>query len=211
MIDWWSGLTTLNQAFFAAAIFFSTLFAWQFVASVSGVTGTGDVDVDADADVDFDMGDADGGVDSVDSDLVEDASGLATFRLLSFRSLLAFGTLFSWAGALYLQQDTMPWLALVRSLLWGLAGMAVVAFFFWVLPRLTEEGTASLETAVGRSGQVYLNIPEDGVGQIRVLVGNSVNFVKARTRSGRHLPAGAMVRVVGLLDNATLEVEQIES
>jgi hypothetical protein len=224
MATWWSALSTPNQAFFVAAIFFSTLFIWQLVSSLAAV-GDGHVDMhngDASAGMH-----ADGHVDVQHVDVgahaeaaahgyaahdqadQHDAAGLQTFRLLSIRSILAFGTLFSWAGALYLQRDATSWVAMLRAVLWGLAGMVIVALFFWVLPRLSEEGTATLQTAVGRTGQVYLNIPAEGVGQVRVLVGNTIKFVKARAHDGQPLAAGAEVRVVALLDSVTVLVEAV--
>ena len=141
----------------------------------------------------------------------QDAVGLQTFRMLSIRSLLAFGMLSSWAGALYLQRGASSWLAILYAVLWGSAGMLVVGLFFWLLPRLSEEGTAQLGTAVGRTGQVYMDIPKDGVGQVRILVGNTIKFVKARSVSGEDLPAGTAVRAVKTLDSVTLEVERVES
>ena len=207
---WWGGLTALNRGFYVLAIFFSTLFGWQFIASLSGLGGESEAEAggEAEAGVDMDQGDVQ---DAGGHDLVEDAAGLATFRLLSVRSIMAFGTLFSWAGALYLHEDAAQTWALVRAVLWGLTGMVVVAIFFWVLPRLAEEGTANLDTAIGRSGQVYLNIPEDGTGQIRVLVSGGLQIVRARSRGGRVLLAGTMVRVVRRLDAMTVEIEEIET
>ena len=201
MATWWNDLSSLNQTFYVVAVFFSTIFVWQFVSSFGGLGG----EEEGGAEV------SDTGAGDTTQDLIDDAAGLATFRMLSVRSVMAFGTLFSWAGALYLQQDITPAWALVRALLWGLSGMLVVALFFWVLPRLTEEGTASLDTAVGRNGQVYLNIPEGGLGQIRVLVSGRLRFMRACSRSGQPLRAGTMVRVVKRLDATTLEVEEIET
>jgi len=216
MAAWWASLSSLNQTFYALAVFFSALFAWQLVSSFSalGETEAGIDDVDASVD-DVDAPDAvegDAGVDDLDGDdFDQDSESVATFRLLSIRSILAFGTLFSWAGALYLQRSLFPGLALLRALLWGLAGMVTVALFFWLLPRLTEEGTANLDTAVGQVGTVYLDIPEDGAGQVKVLVSGTVSFVRARSRDGRYLPAGTGVRVIGRLDGSTIEVEPVEA
>jgi len=44
MSEWWAGLSTLGRAFFGGAIFFSTVFVWQFAASLAGLGGDqGDV------------------------------------------------------------------------------------------------------------------------------------------------------------------------
>jgi hypothetical protein len=204
MAEWWAALSGLNRTFYALAVFFSTIFGWQVVSSLAGLGGEGEAaEMEGEAEVGgLDMEAAEGA-----DDLIEDASGLATFRLFSVRSILAFGTLFSWAGALYLQQDLGPGRALIRALVWGLLGMVVVGAFFWLLPRLSEEGTGHLASAMGEIGQVYLNIPQDGLGQVRVIVGGRVSFVKARSRGGQALPAGTRVRVVGQIDSLTLEVE----
>ena len=223
MAAWWASLSPLNQTFYALAVFFSALFGWQLVSSFSALgdseAGIDDGDASMDSlvasmdDVDApDAADGDAGLYDVDGNAFdEDSESVTTFRLLSIRSILAFGTLFSWAGALYLQRSLFPGLALLRALLWGLAGMVTVALFFWLLPRLTEEGTANLDTAVGQVGNVYLDIPEDGVGQIKVLVSGTTIFVRALSRDGRYLPAGAGVRVIRRLDGSTLEVEPAEA
>ena len=81
MEAWWEGLTLFNKGFAVAAVFFSVLFAWQFLGALLGLHGDS-------------HGDA-GHADQHDSDGV-------SFTLISVRSVLAFGTLFSWAGTLYL-------------------------------------------------------------------------------------------------------------
>ncbi len=252
MLTWWAGLSSLNQAFYVLAVFFTTIFIWQLFSAFGGLghdvhgdlSGHGQMGSDAaQGGHDYAAGQASHGEapaghetpgnhgpaapaaahgGAAQSTAVQgDHSGeshtgrpedtLSTFRLFSIRSILAFGMLFSWAGALYLQRDAFPFLALVRASLWGLLGMVVVALFFWALPRLTEEGTSNLDTAIGQTGQVYLDIPEDGIGQIKVMVSGAVSFVPARSRYRQPLPAGAMVRVVRRLDINTVEVEEIES
>ena len=206
-LDWWNGLSSLNRSFYLAAVFFSTIFVWQLVASFTALGGGEGADTEspeAGADLDADLDDLDTG-----SSLVEDASGMATFRMLSVRSILAFGTLFSWAGALYLSRDLPSVGAMGRAVVWGLAGMIIVASFFWLLPRLTEEGTSDVRTAVGSTGQVYIGIPEGGAGQVRVLVSGMVSFVRARSVDGHPIKAGALVRVKSRLAGGILEVEEI--
>ncbi len=206
-LEWWDALSGLNRSFYVAAVFFSTIFVWQLVASFAALGGGEGADVDG-SDVDMDV-DVDADLDDLQPDsLVEDAAGIATFRLLSVRSILAFGMLFSWAGALYLSQDLPTAGAMGRAIVWGLAGMLIVASFFWLIPRLTEEGTADVRSAVGSNGLVYIAIPEAGVGQIRVLVSGTISYVRARSAHGGAIPAGTLVRVTAKSADGILEVEE---
>jgi membrane protein implicated in regulation of membrane protease activity len=212
MITWWSGLTPLNQLFWVLVVFFTTLFVWQIVASFTGLVAEGGADADGDVDLGGDLADGDGSAPAdldgdADGDLTEDTSGLFTFRLLSLRSALAFLTLFSWAAALYLGNDISYWRAFLLAALWGLAGMVAVAAFFWALPRLAEEGTMDVSRAVGETATVYVTVPREGTGQVRVLVGDRVSYLRARSASGRALKPGTPVRVVRV-DGAVLEVEE---
>lgn len=202
MVAWWTGLPALAQGFFAAAVFCSVLFLWQFFSALSGLGGEGDIDVDGMDDV-FDGAGPDG-------DLASDLQGLDVFRLLSLRSVLAFALLFSWAAALYLGQGVSTAGAMVRATLWGVAGMAVVATFFWLLPRLTEEGTAQTRTAVGQTGEVYIGIPQGGDGQVRVLIGGQVRFVKARGADGVAVAPGRSITVTGVANDGALLVRANE-
>jgi len=211
--SFWEALTPLHQAFIAAAIFFSTIFVWQLVSAFGSLGEAGadasdssdGVDIELDSDMP-DLAEADGG-----DDLLSDATGLTTFRLLSVRSMIAFCTLFTWGGALYLGQDISPAGAILRALLWGLAGMLVVAAFFWLLPHLSETGTSDLRTALNQTGEVYMNIPEGGAGQVKVLVSGALRFVRARSGDGEAIAAGTAVRVTRILDEATLEVQAIRN
>lgn len=136
------------------------------------------------------------------------SSGVATFRLLSVRSILAFLTLFSWAAALYLGADLPYARAFLLAASWGMAGMVTVAAFFWAMPRLSEEGTMDVSSTVGMTATVYVHIPRQGTGQVRVLVGERVAYLRARSASGLGLKAGSSVRVVGV-DGSILEVEEV--
>jgi hypothetical protein len=208
-LDWWEGLSALNKSFYVAAVFFSTIFVWQLVASFTALGGGEGADASGADTADATAADVDADLDDLTpgGNLLEDAAGIAAFRLLSVRSILAFGTLFSWAGALYLSQDHDTATAMGRAMLWGLAGMVIVAAFFWLLPRLSEEGNADLRTAIGSTAQVYLDVQPNGLGQVRVLVSGTLSYVRARSVDGRPLKAGTMVRVKGKLDGGILEVE----
>jgi hypothetical protein len=54
-----------------------------------------------------------------------------------------------------------------------------------------------------------MDIPERGTGKVRVMVKGVMKFVNARTTSGQPLAAGTTVRVVGIIDDNTIEVAAI--
>jgi len=103
MQAWWSELSSLNQGVYALASFFTILFAWQFLAALVGFGGS---DLDPGPEVD----------DGVTSD------GIAVFKLLSIRSVIAFGMLFGWTTALYLEAGKELTIAVLYGLVWGAAG-----------------------------------------------------------------------------------------
>jgi hypothetical protein len=134
---------------------------------------------------------------------------MVAFELLSFRSILAFFTLFTWYTALTLARTggkELFW-AISVGLLWGLAGMFSVALLFYLMRKLGETGTSRMETCVGTPGTVYADIPAQGTGQVRCLVSGVVTFVKARAAGGAALTAGTPVKILDQLDDTTVEVE----
>lgn len=207
MNEWWNNLTQLNQAFYGGAAFFSVFFVWQLISAFMGL----DTDSDAEVDVDADAGDGDQAYDDFDDGTESDAGETTmAFKLLSVRSIVTFFTLFAWGGALYLNRGDAPARAMGLSAIWGLAGMLSVALFFFLLPKLAHTGTKSLKTAVGTQGSVYLNIPENGSGEIRVTVSGHMSHVRARGAGGKAFGAGARVRVVRQLDQTTVEVAALD-
>ena len=213
MTEWWQELTAVAQWFYGAAVFFSVFFLWQFISSLIGLSGGEDIDVDAgdmDADVDIDV-DAD--VD-VDGDMEAASAGdaaesMAAFRLLSIRAILAFFTMFAWAGAPYLDVGVGTNWAIGYATLWGLGGFLTVAVVVNMMRRLAETGTARLATSVGTTGTVYLNVPAGGEGEARVTVSGSIRYVKARGVGGREIQAGTPIRVVRSLGTNIIEIEPI--
>jgi len=212
MMEWWNDLLPLNQVFYGAAAFFSLIFLWQFVASLIGLAG-GEVDIEhADAHGDVDMDLDHGGVDAMESHSAMDVvESVHAFRILSVRAILAFLTLFSWAAAMYLDAGKSLASTLILALAWGLAAWVFVAVLIHWLRKLAETGTQQLSTCVGRRGSVYLDIPADGQGQVRVNVSGVVTMVKARGADGEAIKAGKPVRVVRMLDSSSVEVQVVDS
>ena len=95
------------------------------------------------------------------------------------------------------------------SAIWGLAGMGSVALLLSLLPKLAHTGTKRIASSLGAQGSVYLDIPEDGQGEVRVSVSGVLSFVKARCVDGSPLKSGTPVIVKRILDESTVEVEAL--
>ncbi|HTY24194.1 MAG TPA: hypothetical protein VMC85_13760 [Desulfomonilaceae bacterium] len=216
MEAWWQGLSTLTQVFFLGALFFSVISAAQVVAMLFGVghlhghiAHVGDVHhVGGMHHVDVASGAGHHGhVPHHDGSQASDKTG---FTFVSIRSLIAFGTLFCWAGTLYLMGGSSPAWAIGFSVIWGLVGMFLVSYLMYKLAGLEEIGNVDLATAMFEEGIVYIGIPPDGVGQVRVKVSGMISYVKARSKTGEPVIRGTKVRVVGICDKNVLEIEAIE-
>ena len=211
MMEWWHGLDAMNQWFYGAAAFFSVIFLWQLVAALLGLAGDDSAVADGHADAmaghDTVM-DAHGHV--IDQTMAHDAlSTVLAFKLLSIRSMLAFLTMFTWAGALYLNTRVAIGLAVLYAFGWGLAGMFGVALIFHFMRKLQESGNPRLDTCVGQEAVVHLDIPAEGNGEIRVGVSGIMSHVRARTAGGQAVKAGARVKVVRLLGPNAVEVQPL--
>jgi hypothetical protein len=207
VLDWWHNLSAINRAFFSAASFFSVFFLWQMLAALFGLGADHDVDADG-ADVDSGFDGHDGHVGHFDADADADSTAtMVAFKLISLRAIITFCTLFCWGTALYLSQGEPLSKSMAISSLWGLGGMASIAVLLSLLPKLADTGTKRIATAVGNQGSVYLDIPENGQGEVRVNVSGVVSFVKARSVDGSAIKAGTPVTVEKVLDESTVTVK----
>jgi len=211
MEAWWQGLSTLTQVFFLGAVFFSIIFAGQLISMLFGVGHFhGHLDhVGGGHHVDLASG---GGHHAHTAhDHGTHGSDKSGFTFVSIRSLIAFGTLFSWAGTLYLMGGTNPTWAIGFSVVWGLVGMFVVSYLMYRLLGLEEIGNVDIATALFEEGTVYIGVPSDGVGQVRVRVSGMISYVKARSKTGEPVTRGTKVRVVGICGKNIVEIEPIEN
>jgi membrane protein implicated in regulation of membrane protease activity len=193
----------LSSVYWGSALFFSVLFAWQLLATLFGHIGGGD-NIDASA-----VHDAGAGGHDVAAGHDAAVDSVASFKLLSIRSMTAFGLLFGWAGVLYHRADVSQNWTILYSLLWGLVGMLIVSAIFYFFLRMTESGTRRLSSALGQPATVYMDIPAAGAGQVRVLCGGSICFINARAAAGEALKAGTPVVVKRIIGPNVVEVEKV--
>jgi membrane protein implicated in regulation of membrane protease activity len=202
----WGVTELMIHIYWAMAVLFSMMFAWQLLAMVFGGHGGG---ADHDAGGGHDAGGHDaGGHDAAAHHADQASDATASFKLVSLRSIVAFGLLFGWAGVLYTKNHTNPEYTILYSLLWGVAGMLLVSLLFYFMLHLSETGTQRIGTSVGERGTVYMDIPAGGTGKVRVMMSGMVSMVDARVPSGEALKAGTPIVVKKCLDASTVEVEK---
>jgi len=203
-------MAQITQVFYIAASFFSLILIWQFVASLIGLSG-GEMDVDGAMDADFDMDVADA-ADAIDATDAADAlDTLEAFRLFSIRAILAFCTLFFWAGAMYLDQGKETHIAMAYAFGWGLAAWFVMTLLINWMRKLAETGNPQIASCVGTRGSVYMDIPADGIGKVRVTVSGAISMVTARSKGTVAIEAGKPVEVLRKIDDFTVEVTAVDA
>lgn len=135
------------------------------------------------------------------------AAGDAFFKVLSFKTVVAFLTFFGLSGLASLQAGLGRVPTLMISFAAGSVALYLVAWMMAGLARLQSSGNVDLQNAVGLAAKVYLTVPggHAGRGKVTVLVQGRTVEAKAVT-AGQPLATGSMVRVVGAPAPDTLEV-----
>lgn len=196
--------------FLGCALVGGSLFAFRLILMF---VGGGDTDFDADVG-EVDVGDADLDVDAdMDADTdIDDAGPDLSFRLLSFQGLTAFFAMFGLVGLAMMRQSGQDqFRALAAALAGGCATVWIMKFLFKKASILQSSGNIRMQNAVGSEGDVYLNIPADGIGKARVRIQNHLKIWDARTEDGQDIKTGERVRVSRVVDGNMLIVQKIET
>jgi len=136
------------------------------ITAVSALFGLGGGDAPTDVDVDMD-----GEIDVVHPD-----SGVFDFKLISFRSILAFIAMFGWGGVVFGEHG---WAGFAGALACGLVTMVLTAYLIMSILKLQQDGTRANASLVGKKGTVYLAIPAGGRGKVVLDLGDSTREVTA--------------------------------
>ncbi len=195
-------LTSVETFYAFSAIIGGVLFLIRTVLSLVG----------ADADADFDMGGADLSPDF--DGHAGDHSGIdghgASFNLFSTHSITGFFLMFGLIGLSLSKAGIPELLTAIGGLAAGGFTMLVVAFVYYFMQRLQSDGTMNLQTAIGKTGTVYLSLPEKGSGQVTIVVQGGLRQFDAISADKSRIPTGEEVRVVRILNGKTLVVERVE-
>ncbi len=183
---------SLNTIYLICAVAGGTVVVLRFILMAIGLDH-GDAP-DAGPDMDLDHG-----------GLHHTAGGL---NLLSLQSISGFFTMFGLVGMGLLQVGAGALWSLLGALAAGLFTAWVMAMLFLQMRRLQSEGTLVIDNAVGKTGIVYLTIPEKGTGVVTVTVQGAQRNLDAVSEHGLRIPTGSVVRVVSISAGKILVVNE---
>jgi membrane protein implicated in regulation of membrane protease activity len=187
-MEFLQNLDTLHQVFWYIAIPVSVVFIIQAILTFIGIDSSDGVEADFDGDFDGD----------------------APFQLFSLRNLVNFLIGFSWTGVLLYGNFENKTILIFTALV---VGVVFVVFFFFLMRqilKLSEDNTFRIENTIGRSGNVYLTIPEfkSGKGKIQVSVKGTIHELDAMTEQETIL-SGSIVRVKAVESGNLVIVEKL--
>lgn len=183
LLDWWKSLEGFELILWSIALFFSLFFVLQTI--VSFFTGG-------------DQGDADTDLDSHDFG----------YQFFTLKNMIAFFTMFGWAGLASYKAGVNNFLVIVIALVAG----ALLVFAMYLLmrqsSRLRHSGTLEMKNAVNKIGETYLRIPakRSGLGKIQVQVQGRLMELDAMTDDSEDIATGRPIQVVNILSNQILLV-----
>ena len=166
-------LSTINEfvngggimsVYWGFAIGGSVIFAITAIAALFGMGAaeSGDIDVDMDGEI----------------DIVHPDSGIFDFKLISFRSILAFIAMFGWGGVVF---GEYGWKGFGIAIACGLVTMVITAYLIMSILKLQQNGTRANASLVGQKGTVYLAIPAGGRGKVVLDLGDSTREITAQS------------------------------
>ena len=152
--------------------------------------GIGDSDADADVDSDIDAG--------------------FDFPIFTVKSFIGFIGGFGWGGLIGQYHGYSNTMQIVMAFGVGVVFALLVSTMLFFLSKLKHSGNLNIENAVGKFGEVYLQIPANGeeTGVVNVIVQGALRELKATT-NGDMIPTGSRVVVKQVIGN-TLLVEKIQ-
>ena len=152
---------TAQSVYWAFAISGTILFILSVALSMFGASSDlADADMDMDGEI----------------DLPHPDTGFLDLKFLSFRTILAFLTMFGWGGVVF---GDHGWAGFAGALACGLVTMVLTAYLIMSILKLQQDGTRANASLVGKKGTVYLAIPAGGRGKVVLDLGDSTREVTA--------------------------------
>ena len=187
-MDFFVGMSTLQQSFWWVAIIASLIFLVQLIFTIIGTDFTDGLHADFDGDLDAVHG---------------------PFQLFSFRNLVNFLMGFGWTGvAFYHSFENQMFLVILAAIV----GCLFVVIFFIVIKqilKLTEDNTFNINKLIGKTAEVYIRIPaqKSGTGKVQVSLNGSNHELLAITET-EEISSGNLVKIIRI-EEKILIVEKI--
>lgn len=208
MLNWWNSLDALQHFFAYVAIPATLILCIQTVLLLFGLGAGGDGDLDSDTSgpdtedgtaPDLDAPDTDV-PDSWDGESGHDLAHDPGLRIFTIRGLVAFFSVFGWAGLALSRSGVPGGVSTLIAFLLGLGAMVVLALMLRGALRLQSDGTMDLKNALGLCGTVYLTVPprRQGTGKITLVLQGQLGEFEALTDEPEPLKTGQSVQVIGL-------------
>lgn len=205
MSNWWELLSWYQKGYWGIAVFATTFMVLQTIMIASGLGGD---DLDLEAETDFE---AEIDTDS-DYDLGIDEGFHIVAGVFSVRNLIAFFTFFGWTGILLSEKQMNQMLVVFISTIVGIIAMFISFSLFYLMQKMTNDGSISHKSAIGRTGIVYIPVPKkkSGIGKIIVKIQGGDNELEAMTDEDEDIITNTSVEVVGIIDSRILMVKTKE-
>jgi membrane protein implicated in regulation of membrane protease activity len=168
-----------QQVYWYIAIIASVIFIIQTIMTFIGADS--DTGMDADFDSNMDGGDH-------------------PFQLFSLRNLINFFLGFGWTGVSLFSSIESKFLLGVIAFVVGLIFIAVFFVVIKALMRLSEDNTFDIEETIGKTADVYMNIPasKSGRGKVFISVKGTTHELSAITANASDIKNGSMVKVLAV-------------
>ena len=190
MMDFFDGMSTLEQTYWIIALLSSLVFLFIFITTF---IGGGDADMEADA-----------------NDFEADDGGVG-FQFFTFKGIVAFFTIFGWSGVTCIDNGLTTTSTLLISTIAGFTMMVLTSSLFYWMHKMAESGTLKIKNAIGVVCEVYLPIgaKRSTIGKVQIKVQGSLRELDAVTDSEEKLASGTIVKVTEVISTEILLVEKL--
>ncbi len=204
MIDWWNGLTLMEQILYCIAIPSTLILLLQTIMTLCGFGHEGgDMNVSDTSGIDFDMDMPDD--ISFDTDIGDGSpvSDLGSMHFFTMQGIVAFFCIFGWTSIIILHGGGSGTVSVLVGLVFGFIAMFAVAKVMQVSAKMTQSGTLDMRNTLGETGRVYLTVPPKGGGPGKVnspVQGRFMEF-DALNSSDMAIQTGENIRVIDIEGN----------
>lgn len=201
-----NNLTSVETFYAFSAIIGGVLFLIRTILTLVGA--------DADADIDLSggvhLGELDVSHDLHGGGMDHNLDGGASFNLFSMHGITGFFIMFGLIGLSLSKAGIHELLTALGGMAAGGFTMVVIALIYYFMQRLQSDGTMKVDTVIGKTGTVYLTIPETGSGQVTIVIQGGLKQFDAVSANKTRIPTGEEVRVVRIHNGKSLVVTRVE-